>query len=40
MCKEEGCAALRLCIDYRELNNIAIKNEYQLLRIDDLFNQL
>jgi len=31
---------LRLCIDYRELNKITIKNRYPLSRIDDLFNQL
>ena len=27
---------LRLCIDYRQLNRVTIKNRYQLLRIDDL----
>ena len=31
---------LRLCIDYRELNKITIKNKYPLSRIDDLFHQL
>ena len=31
---------LRLCIDYRWLNEVTIKNRYPLLRIDDLFNQL
>ena len=31
---------LRLCIDYRELNKIAIKNKYLLPRIDDLFDRL
>ena len=31
---------LRLCIDYKELNKITIKNEYPLPRIDDLFDQL
>ena len=30
----------RLCIDYRQLNRVTIKNRYPLLRIDDLFNQL
>ena len=30
----------RLCIDYRELNKVMIKNKYRLLRIDNLFNQL
>ncbi|GKC96444.1 putative reverse transcriptase domain-containing protein [Tanacetum coccineum] len=29
-----------MCIDYRELNKLTIKNRYPLLRIDDLFNQL
>ena len=31
---------LRLCIDYRQLNKVTIKNWYPLPRIDDLFNQL
>ena len=31
---------MRLCIDYRELNKVTIKNKYPLLRIDDLFDQL
>ena len=31
---------LRFCIDYRELNKIAIKNKYPLPRVDDLFDQL
>ena len=31
---------LRLCIDYRQLNWVTIKNRYPLLRIDDLFDQL
>ena len=30
---------LRLCIDYRQLNRVTIKNMYPLLRIDDLFDQ-
>ena len=29
-----------MCIDYRELNKVTIKNRYPLPRIDDLFNQL
>ena len=31
---------LRLCIDYRKLNRVTIKNQYPLQRIDDLFDQL
>jgi hypothetical protein len=31
---------LRLCIYYRKLNNITIKNKYPLHRINDLFDQL
>ncbi|KAD5803037.1 hypothetical protein E3N88_14397 [Mikania micrantha] len=31
---------LRMCIDYRELNKVTIKNRYPLPRIDDLFDQL
>ncbi|GJZ10961.1 putative polyprotein [Tanacetum coccineum] len=30
----------RMCIDYRELNKLTIKNRYPLPRIDDLFHQL
>ena len=30
----------RLCIDYRQLNKITMKNKYHLPRIDDLFDQL
>ena len=29
---------LQLCIDYRQLNRVTIKNRYPLLRIDDLIN--
>ncbi|KAL0539781.1 hypothetical protein IC582_023999 [Cucumis melo] len=31
---------MRLCIDYRELNKVTVKNRYPLPRIDDLFDQL
>ncbi|GJW38168.1 putative reverse transcriptase domain-containing protein [Tanacetum coccineum] len=34
--KKDG--ALRMCIDYRELNKLTIKNCYPLPRIDDLFD--
>nr|GEW08605.1 putative reverse transcriptase domain-containing protein [Tanacetum cinerariifolium] len=36
--KKDG--SFRVCIDYRELNKLIIKNRYPLLRIDDLFDQL
>ena len=36
--KKDG--SLRLCIDYRGLNKVTIKNKYPLPRIDDLFDQL
>ena len=31
---------MRMCIDYRQLNKVTIKNHYPLARIDDLFNQV
>ena len=31
---------MRMCIDYRTLNKVTIKNRYPLPRIDDLFDQL
>ena len=31
---------LRLCVDYRKLNKMAVKNKYPLPRIDDLFDKL
>nr|GEW79871.1 retrotransposon protein, putative, Ty3-gypsy subclass [Tanacetum cinerariifolium] len=33
-------SSFRMCIDYRELNKLTVKNHYPLLRIDDLFDQL
>jgi hypothetical protein len=36
--KKDG--TMRLCVDYRELNRVTIKNKYPLPRIDDLFDQL
>jgi hypothetical protein len=30
----------RLCVDYRALNEVIVKNKYSLPRIDDLFDQL
>ncbi|RVW22844.1 Transposon Ty3-I Gag-Pol polyprotein [Vitis vinifera] len=36
--KKDG--SLRLCVDYRKLNRVTVKNKYPLPRIDDLFDQL
>jgi hypothetical protein len=36
--KKDG--SMRMCIDYRSLNEVRIKNKYPLPRIDDLFDQL
>ncbi|GKB48973.1 putative reverse transcriptase domain-containing protein [Tanacetum coccineum] len=36
--KNDG--SFRMCIDYRELNKLTVKNRYPLLRIDYLFDQL
>ncbi|KAA3465605.1 DNA/RNA polymerases superfamily protein [Gossypium australe] len=36
--KKDG--SMRMCIDYRQLNKLTIKNKYPLPRIDDLFDQL
>nr|GEW11846.1 putative reverse transcriptase domain-containing protein [Tanacetum cinerariifolium] len=36
--KKDG--SMRLCIEYRELNKITVRNRYPLPRIDDLFDQL
>ena len=34
--KKDG--TLRLCVDYRQLNKLTVKNKYPLPRIDDLLN--
>jgi Reverse transcriptase (RNA-dependent DNA polymerase) len=36
--KEDG--SLRMCVDYRALNKLTVKNRYPLPRIDDLFDKL
>jgi hypothetical protein len=36
--KRDG--TIRLCVDYRKLNEVTIKNKYPLLKIEDLFDQL
>nr|GEX74638.1 hypothetical protein [Tanacetum cinerariifolium] len=36
--KKDG--SFQMCIDYKELNKLTVKNRYPLLRIDDLFDQL
>ena len=36
--KKDG--TLRLCIDFRQLNKVTVKNKYPLSRIDDLFDHL
>ena len=36
--KKDG--SMRLCINYRELNKVTVRNKYPLPRIDDLFDQL
>jgi hypothetical protein len=35
--KEDG--TLRMCVDYKALNKVTVKNRYSLPRIDDLFDQ-
>jgi hypothetical protein len=37
--REEKGYSLRLCVDYRPLNAVTIKNKYPLPRIDILFDQ-
>src|SRR5687767_5040852 len=36
--KKDG--TLRMCIDYKQLNKVTVKNKYPIPRIDDLFDQL
>ena len=36
--KKDG--TLRMCIDYRQINKVTVKNKYSLPRIEDLFYQL
>ncbi len=36
--KKDG--TLRMCVDYRALNKVTVKNRYPLPRIDDLFDRL
>ena len=36
--KKDG--SLRLCIDYRQLNQVTVKNKYPLPQVDDLLDQL
>ncbi|GKF30373.1 hypothetical protein Tco_0100171 [Tanacetum coccineum] len=36
--KKDG--SFKMCIDYRELNKLTVKNRYPIPRIDDLFDQL
>ena len=40
--RKEGIkeGTMRLCVDYRQLNKVTIKNKYPLPRIDDLMDQL
>src|SRR5690606_21987625 len=36
--KKDG--SMRMCVDYRALNNVTVKNSYPLPRVDELFDQL
>ena len=36
--KKDG--TLRMCIDYRQINKVTVKNKYPMPRIEDIFDQL
>ena len=38
--REKKNGTLRMCIDYRQINKLTVKNRYPLPRIEDLFDQL
>lgn len=37
---EKKARTMRMCVDYRELKKLTLKNKYPLPRIDDLLDQL
>jgi hypothetical protein len=37
---EKKDKSMKMCVDYRSLNEVTIKNKYPLPRIDDLFDQM
>ena len=37
--KKKSCE-LRVCVDFRSLNNITVKNRYPLPRVDDMLDKL
>ena len=39
-CLQKKNYTLRLCVDYRRLNNLTIKNMYLIPRIDDFLDEL
>jgi hypothetical protein len=40
VCIEEGWIAKDVCVDYRSLNDVTVKNKYLLPHIEDLFDQM
>ena len=40
VCEKKKDGSHKMCIDYRELNKLTVKNCHPLPRIDDLFDQL